>query len=40
MVGGHLNPFFRTIDGSYKVSVHLAKWFQMRRFIEIDQPEI
>jgi hypothetical protein len=27
------------IDASYQVSVHLAKWFQRRRFLEIDQPE-
>ena len=25
------------IDASYQVSVHLAKWFQRRRFLEIDQ---
>jgi hypothetical protein len=24
-------------DASYQVSVHLAKWFQRRRFLEIDQ---
>jgi hypothetical protein len=28
-----------SIDASYQVSVHLAKWFQWRRFLEIDQPE-
>jgi len=28
-----------SIDASYQVSVHLAKWFQRRRFLEIDQPE-
>jgi hypothetical protein len=28
-----------SIDASYQVSVHLAKWFQMRRFLEIDQSE-
>jgi hypothetical protein len=27
------------IDASYQVSVHLAKWFQRRRFLKIDQPE-
>jgi len=27
------------IDASYQVSVHLAKQFQRRRFLEIDQPE-
>jgi hypothetical protein len=28
-----------SIDASYKVSVHLAKWFQRRIFLEIDQSE-
>ena len=28
-----------SIDASYHVSVHLAKQFQRRRFLEIDQPE-
>jgi hypothetical protein len=28
-----------SIDTSYQVSVHLAKWFQRRRFLEIDQSE-
>jgi hypothetical protein len=28
------------IDASYQVSVYLAKWFQMRRFLEIDQSKI
>jgi hypothetical protein len=28
-----------SIDTSYQVSVHLAKKFQRRRFLEIDQPE-
>jgi hypothetical protein len=27
------------MHASYQVSVHLAKWFQRRRFLEIDQPE-
>jgi hypothetical protein len=26
-------------DASYKVSVHLAKWFQRRRFSKIGQSE-
>jgi hypothetical protein len=26
-------------DASYQVSVYLAKWFQRRRFLEIDQSE-
>jgi hypothetical protein len=28
-----------SIDASYHVSVHLAKLFQNRRFLEIDQSE-
>ena len=28
-----------SIDASYQVSVHLAKLFQRRRFLEIDQSE-
>jgi hypothetical protein len=28
-----------SIDTSYQVSVHLAMWFQRRRFLEIDQSE-
>jgi hypothetical protein len=28
-----------SIDASYHVSVHLTKWFQRRRFLEIDQSE-
>jgi hypothetical protein len=28
-----------SIDASYKVSIHLAKWFQRRRYLEIDQSE-
>jgi hypothetical protein len=28
-----------SIDASYQVSVYLAKWFQRRRFLEIDQSE-
>ena len=27
-----------SIDAFYKISVHLAKQFQRRRFLEIDQP--
>jgi hypothetical protein len=26
-------------DASYQLSVHLAKWFQSRRYLEIDQLE-
>jgi hypothetical protein len=29
-----------SIDASYQVSDHLDKWFQRRRFLEIDQSEI
>jgi hypothetical protein len=28
-----------SIDASYQVSVYLEKWFQRRRFLEIDQSE-
>jgi hypothetical protein len=28
-----------SIDASYQVSVHLAKWFQRRRFLKICQSE-
>ena len=28
-----------SIDASYQVSVHLAMWFQTRRFLEIYQSE-
>jgi hypothetical protein len=28
-----------SIDASYKVLDHLAKWFQRRRFLEIDKAE-
>jgi hypothetical protein len=28
-----------SIDDSYQVSVHLAKWFQRRRFLKIGQSE-
>jgi hypothetical protein len=28
-----------SIDASYQVLVHLVKWFQRRRFLEIDQSE-
>ena len=34
------NPFREpSIDASYQVFVHLAKRFQRRRFVEIDQLE-
>ena len=36
MSNSHRGP---SIDASYHVSVHLAKQFQSRRFLEIDQPE-
>jgi hypothetical protein len=26
-------------DASYQISIHLAKQFQRRRFLEINQPE-
>jgi hypothetical protein len=28
-----------SIDACYQFLVHLAKWFQRRRFLDIDQPE-
>jgi hypothetical protein len=28
-----------SIDTSYQVSVHLVKWFQRRRYLEIDHSE-
>jgi hypothetical protein len=28
-----------SIYASYEVLVHLARWFQRRRFLEIDPPE-
>jgi hypothetical protein len=31
--------FVPSIDASYRVSDHLAMWFQRRRFLEIDQSE-
>jgi hypothetical protein len=36
-----MNNLYRgsTIYPSYQVSVHLAKWFQRRRFLEIYQSE-
>jgi hypothetical protein len=47
--GGHMlmdqnemsNPYRgpSIIDASYQVSIHLAKMFQRRRFLEIDQSE-
>jgi hypothetical protein len=34
------NPYREpSIDASYQVSVHLANWFQRRRFLENDQLE-
>ena len=36
MSNSHRGP---SIDASYHVSVHLAKMFQRRRFLEIDQSE-
>jgi hypothetical protein len=34
------NPYRKpSIDASYQVSVHLAKRFQRRRFLKIDQLE-
>jgi hypothetical protein len=38
---GRNEKFFRrpSKDVSYKISVHLAKWFQRRRFLEINQSE-
>jgi hypothetical protein len=36
-----MNNIYRghSIDASYQVSIHLAKRFQRRRVLEIDQPE-
>jgi hypothetical protein len=41
MAGDENSTLYRgpSIDASYKVSVHLAKQFQRRRFLEIDQSE-
>ena len=38
---GQNEQFYRepSIDASYQVSLHLAMWFQRRRFLEIDQSE-
>jgi hypothetical protein len=38
---GRMSNLYRgpSIDASYQVSNHLAKWFQKRRFLEIDQSE-
>jgi hypothetical protein len=38
---GRNEQFYRgtSIDASYQVSVHLAKQFQRRRFLDIDQSE-
>jgi hypothetical protein len=37
-----MNSLYRepSIDASYQVSVHLAKQFQRRIFLEIDQQEL
>ena len=36
-----INPYREhSIDASYQVSDHLAKRFQRRRFLEIDQSEL
>ena len=39
---GRMSNLYRgpSIDASYQVSNHLAKWFQRRRFLEIDQSEL
>jgi hypothetical protein len=36
-----MSIFYRgpSIDASYNVSVHLAQWFQRRRFLKIGQSE-
>ena len=41
MDGDEMSNLYRgpSIDASYQVSVHLAKWFQRRRFLEINQSE-
>ena len=38
---GRMSKFFKgpSIDASYQVSDHLKKWFQRRRFLEIDQSD-
>ena len=35
----YINGWGPSTDVSYQNSVHLDKWFQRRRFLEIDQPE-
>jgi hypothetical protein len=39
--GDEMSNLYRgsSIDASYQVSVHLAKWFQRRRFLKIGQSE-
>jgi hypothetical protein len=39
--GEEISNLYRgpSIDASYQVSIHLAKWFQWRTFLEIDQSE-
>jgi hypothetical protein len=41
MDGEEMSNLYRgpSKDASYQVSVHLAKWFHRRRFLEIDQSE-
>ena len=41
MVQEEMSNHYRgpSIDASYHVSVYLAKWFQRRRFLEIDKSE-
>jgi hypothetical protein len=41
MNGEEMSNLYRgpSKDASYQVSVHLAKWFHRRRFLEIDQSE-
>jgi hypothetical protein len=41
MDGDEISNIYRgpSMDASCQVSVHLALWFQRRRFLEIDQSE-
>ena len=41
MDGDEMSNLYRgpSKDASYQVSVHLAKWFQRRKYLEIDQSE-
>jgi hypothetical protein len=38
---GEMSNLYRGFskDASYQVSVHFSKWFQRRRFLEIDQSD-